>query len=63
LEIKAVRNPEDIVRRMCYDPTGTDPEPPFVNEQPQRQWKRTVCWVLAATGFVALTLLVSGRLL
>lgn len=60
------RNPEDIVRRFTYDPTGTDPAPePPQQKQPQKKqqlrWKRTLLWMLAAVGFVGLVLLVTGK--
>lgn len=28
-----MNNPEDIVRNFTYDPTGTDPAPPFPEPQ------------------------------
>lgn len=70
------RNPEDIVRRLpslLYDPTGTYPEPkPHLgchcerceplSERAEPIAGKWFAWMLAAIGFVLLTMLATGKL-
>lgn len=48
--------PEDIVRRMTYDPTGTDPFPEPSRPPADRlgAWLSVAVWIAAALVFGAL---------